>query len=195
MNDIVNHPEHYTQGGVECIDAIAAATTGLQGIEAVCTANVIKYIWRWKRKNGVEDIKKALWYLNKLKSVVEKPEPAEREAAKIDPGLSELMAMLSEMPRYGASYKCPVFVCSRKTAASFFAEATKRGYHFKFARRFFGSLCVDRIDTPNGPIDLFSSWTCPPDAVYLVDFGDEIYVTQLEESEKQLLRKAVLRRG
>lgn len=75
MNDIVNHPEHYTQGGVECIDAIAAATTGLQGIEAVCTANVIKYIWRWKRKNGVEDIKKALWYLNKLKSVVENPEP------------------------------------------------------------------------------------------------------------------------
>lgn len=50
MDDRVNHPAHYTQGGVECIEAIAAATTDLQGMEAVCTANAIKYLWRWKHK-------------------------------------------------------------------------------------------------------------------------------------------------
>lgn len=44
--DRVNHPAHYTSGKVECIDAIAAATQELQGIEAVCTANAIKYLWR-----------------------------------------------------------------------------------------------------------------------------------------------------
>lgn len=64
--DVVNHPAHYTAGGVECIDAIAAATTGLEGIEAACTANAIKYLWRWKRKNGHEDLRKARWYINHL---------------------------------------------------------------------------------------------------------------------------------
>ena len=67
-NDPVNHPKHYTQGGIECIDALKAATVGLTGIEAVCTANAIKYLWRWKRKNGVQDIDKAIWYLERLKS-------------------------------------------------------------------------------------------------------------------------------
>lgn len=66
MSDNINHPAHYTQGGIECIDAIAAAVTGLQGIEAVCTGNAIKYLWRWKQKNGAEDLRKAIWYINKL---------------------------------------------------------------------------------------------------------------------------------
>lgn len=64
--EMINHPPHYTVGKVECIDAIESATTCLQGIEAVCTANIIKYVWRWKLKNGVEDLEKAKWYLNKL---------------------------------------------------------------------------------------------------------------------------------
>lgn len=64
--DNVNHPKHYTAGGIECIDALASATAGLEGIEAVCTANAIKYLWRWKRKNGTEDLRKAVWYINRL---------------------------------------------------------------------------------------------------------------------------------
>lgn len=63
---MVNHPPHYTAGKVECIDALEAATTGLQGIEAVCTANAIKYLWRWKHKNGVTDLYKAQWYIDRL---------------------------------------------------------------------------------------------------------------------------------
>ena len=70
MNSI-NHPAHYCQGGIECIEAIKAATTGLVGMEAVCTANAIKYLWRWKRKNGAEDLRKARWYLNRLIKEVE----------------------------------------------------------------------------------------------------------------------------
>ncbi len=65
-NDPVNSPSHYTQGGIECIDALAAATVNLAGIDAVCTANAIKYLWRWKEKNGIEDLKKARWYLERL---------------------------------------------------------------------------------------------------------------------------------
>lgn len=65
MPDFVNHPPHY-QGKVECIDALEAATAELSGIEAVCTANAIKYLWRWKRKNGIEDLRKAHWYIERL---------------------------------------------------------------------------------------------------------------------------------
>ena len=65
-SDIVNHPKHYTQGKIECIDAIEAAVSELSGLDAVCTANVIKYVWRWKHKNGSQDLRKAQWYLNKL---------------------------------------------------------------------------------------------------------------------------------
>ena len=57
--DNVNHPKHYCKGGIECIDAIRAAVSDLQGIEAVYAGKVIKYVWRFKGKNGLEDLKKA----------------------------------------------------------------------------------------------------------------------------------------
>lgn len=67
MDDMVNHPPHYiSENGLETIDVIESFTADLQGIEAVCTANVIKYICRWKHKNGVQDLKKAQWYLTHL---------------------------------------------------------------------------------------------------------------------------------
>ena len=65
MNDKIN-PNHYKSGIVECIDAIESATINKSGLEAVCVANVIKYLWRYENKNGLEDIKKAQWYLQKL---------------------------------------------------------------------------------------------------------------------------------
>ena len=64
--DMVNHPSHYNQGGIECIDALKAATVSKTGIEAVCTANAIKYLWRYEEKNGIEDVKKARWYIDRL---------------------------------------------------------------------------------------------------------------------------------
>lgn len=60
------NPTHYKQGKVECIDAMEAATVNLKGIEAVCTANAMKYLWRWKDKNGHEDLRKAIWFINRL---------------------------------------------------------------------------------------------------------------------------------
>ena len=76
MVDMVNKPPHYTRGGVEAIEGIAAATADLQGIEAVCTANAIKYLWRWKHKNGVEDLRKARWYLDYLIATLTTPGPS-----------------------------------------------------------------------------------------------------------------------
>lgn len=64
--DMVSHPKHYTQGSIECIDALKAATVGKRGIEAVCVANVIKYLWRYEEKNGIEDVRKAKFYIERL---------------------------------------------------------------------------------------------------------------------------------
>lgn len=71
LRDNVNHPSHYTQGKVECLDALESATIGKSGIEAVCVANIIKYLWRYEEKNGIEDIKKAQFYLNRLIATLE----------------------------------------------------------------------------------------------------------------------------
>ena len=63
-SDMVNHPPHYNQKGIECIDAIEAATD--TGFEYYLQGNTMKYLWRYRYKDGSQDLKKALWYLNKL---------------------------------------------------------------------------------------------------------------------------------
>ena len=81
MSDNVKHPSHYCKGGMECIDAIKAAVSDIADpFEAYCTGNIIKYIWRWNDKNGVEDLNKAKQYADIIisyregKSGMNKPE-------------------------------------------------------------------------------------------------------------------------
>lgn len=69
--DAINSPNHYTQGRFEVIDVIEDAVVGADPFEAVCQANILKYTLRYRHKNGVEDLKKARWYLEKLISVKE----------------------------------------------------------------------------------------------------------------------------
>jgi len=64
QTDMVHSPPHYNQAGIECIDAIRAATD--DGYEYYLQGNIIKYLWRYRYKNGVEDLEKAQWYLEKL---------------------------------------------------------------------------------------------------------------------------------
>lgn len=61
--DAVNHPEHYTSGGIECIDCIKAALG--ENFIGFLMGNVIKYSYRYRHKNGIEDLKKARWYLDR----------------------------------------------------------------------------------------------------------------------------------
>lgn len=71
--ETVNHPSHYqSKSGLEAIDVIEAFCDGLNGIEAFCTGNALKYLCRWKSKNGIEDLKKAQWYINRLIALFEK---------------------------------------------------------------------------------------------------------------------------
>lgn len=71
----IAHPAHYqTSNGLETIDVMEAFTEDMAGYEAVCTSNVLKYICRWKKKNGIEDLKKAEWYLKRLIEHIESSE-------------------------------------------------------------------------------------------------------------------------
>lgn len=67
---MVNHPEHYTAGGIETIDFIEAKLTHEQFV-GYLTGNIIKYMARYQNKNGLQDLQKANWYLNKLTGVIE----------------------------------------------------------------------------------------------------------------------------
>lgn len=71
MTDMVNNPPHYTQAGIECIEAIEAATVGKSGFEGALVANVIKYLWRYEAKNGLQDVQKARWYVERLTAHLE----------------------------------------------------------------------------------------------------------------------------
>lgn len=96
---MVDHPSHYS-GSIEAIDAIAAATAELEGVEAFDTGNALKYLWRWKRKNGVEDLNKAIWYIQHLikylegtGAKVEAEAETKIEAIETQPSLKKYLTM------------------------------------------------------------------------------------------------------
>ena len=71
QEDMVNSPNHYTSGSIECIDGIEASMSA-EAFKGYCKGAALKYLWRYERKSkSLEDLKKAQWYLNKLIEVVE----------------------------------------------------------------------------------------------------------------------------
>ena len=72
---MVNSPPHYNSGDIECIDAIKESMT-LEAFKGYLKGNIQKYIWRYEAKKGVEDLKKAQWYLNRLIKTLEKTKVA-----------------------------------------------------------------------------------------------------------------------
>ena len=69
--DIINNPEHYCYGKYECID-LMEMSFGLKAVEDFCKLNTFKYLFRYEHKNGIEDLNKACFYINKLKELVKK---------------------------------------------------------------------------------------------------------------------------
>lgn len=97
---MVSHPDHYqSESGLEVIDVIKAFTSDLKGIEATDTGNIIKYACRWKRKNGIQDLEKIIWYAQHLidhlkattkdKSIFETRKEAEEFLTECDNVLNE----------------------------------------------------------------------------------------------------------
>lgn len=68
--DNVNHPSHYETGKFECFDVMREAF-GDMAVQNFCVCNAFKYLYRHTRKNGVEDISKAKWYIDKFLEIVD----------------------------------------------------------------------------------------------------------------------------
>lgn len=84
-NDSVSHPNHYqSKSGLEVIDVIRTFTEDLTGVESFYTGNILKYMCRWKKKNSLEDLKKARQYLDWLIEKVEKKEPPKNGRYSMD---------------------------------------------------------------------------------------------------------------
>lgn len=97
--DNINHPKHYETDKVECIEAMEI-TQGRAAVMSFCLCNAFKYLWRHQRKNGVEDIKKARWYLDKYIELAEKervPVCKELKEESIKPIWTDQMTK-SELP-------------------------------------------------------------------------------------------------
>ena len=80
-SDQVNKPAHYTEGEVECIDAIESAVKGLPAFEAVCVGHIIRYVWRYRQKHPEDpsvDVRKAGYYFKKLIKELEKSRDNDR---------------------------------------------------------------------------------------------------------------------
>ena len=89
--DMINHPAHYTQEGIECIDCIGAVASSYSGEAAVCVGNIVKYLYRSKHKNGLEDLQKAKWYMDRLveKTKERRLYPARRQDKVVHDRLAE----------------------------------------------------------------------------------------------------------
>lgn len=75
-NDMVNHPSHYADKGIEVIDYIRDTLTG-EELTGYCCGNVLKYVSRWRKKDGIQDLKKAQVYLGWMIDAAEKEDKAD----------------------------------------------------------------------------------------------------------------------
>ena len=69
--EMVDHPSHYNMGKYECLDVAKELVKDMKGIEATLFFNAFKYLWRYKQKNGLQDLKKCEFYLKELISLNE----------------------------------------------------------------------------------------------------------------------------
>lgn len=106
MHDPVNHPSHYTQNGIECIEAIEASMT-IAEFKGFLKGNALKYVWRYAQKNGAEDLKKAQWYLDRLIVICD---AEEAEARTIGKAMEQVMGADYDPDDYMIS-GCPDGFC------------------------------------------------------------------------------------
>ena len=128
MIDNVNNPTHYTQGEIECIDCIKAATVNKVGIEAFCVGNAIKYLFRYENKNGLEDVRKAQWYINRL---IQELEEKKENCSFTDP--DDVVGDCNECANYNMDEDSEPCCNCKNTAIPGTPEYDKRPLLFKWS--------------------------------------------------------------
>jgi hypothetical protein len=109
MTDFVNHPPHY-QGTIECIEAIEASMSS-EAFKGALKANVLKYVWRYEGKGGVESLQKAQWYLSRLIATVEAEDASKQAIYETIKEVLELESKIDYDPDDYMASGCPDGFC------------------------------------------------------------------------------------
>jgi hypothetical protein len=109
MTDFVNHPPHY-QGTIECIEAIEASMSS-EAFKGALKANVLKYVWRYEGKGGVESLQKAQWYLNRLIATMEAEDASKQAIYETIKEVLELESKIDYDPDDYMASGCPDGFC------------------------------------------------------------------------------------
>lgn len=104
MNDCVNHPSHYETGKFECIE-VMEETQGVEAVKNFCICNAFKYLYRHANKNGLEDIKKARWYLDKYIELSERGEIDVIHTTPVDDLQRQAESIESKVTKLNAIYE------------------------------------------------------------------------------------------
>lgn len=98
MTDNINHPKHYEgHTSLECIDVMELAF-GAEAVVHFCLCNAFKYLWRYKHKNGLEDVRKAKWYLKRIDCREDfLPDSIHEQYLKLEDMCREAMEELNEV--------------------------------------------------------------------------------------------------
>lgn len=166
--DNVNHPQHYkAPNGLEAIDVIEAFTADLNGFEATHTGNALKYLLRWKHKNGLEDLKKARWYISRL---IEKLDPDEE--SKDEDELRNLINQSFAMEKFFFETEAEA-----REALDYLKDILRR------YRRISVANVADAIGVRCTYIDNMYGWTTL-DGVYIAPANDGYYAIILPKRKK-----------
>lgn len=156
---MVSHPEHYqSKSGLEVINVIKAFTADLKGIEATDTGNIIKYACRWKRKNGIQDLEKIIWYTQHLIDELKGSEQSDHLIVNFDEAVKLLKLCKNILNEYG-----------RLTVAD---VLDIQGY------------TVSDEDRLSGWVDLTETYIKDTGRGYMLIFPPTITLNQAEENEK-----------
>lgn len=109
MNSPIN-PLHYASGSIECIEAMEASMSR-EAFKGFLKGNCQKYLWRYEKKNGAEDLQKAQWYLKKLIAICESEERIERHIQTINKEVTEYMGAPAYDPDDYMISGCPDGFC------------------------------------------------------------------------------------
>ena len=153
-DNMVDHPNHYkASNGMEVIDVIEAFTKNLSGVEATDTGNVIKYILRWHEKNGLQDLKKAHWYLEHLINKIEKDIEGSMNKPVEDRYAPPIIGVNTEHHAYNVKLAFENTILAEGVASlAYFKQLCERPDMIKPDDIYWGWVAVPRIDIEYNPM-------------------------------------------
>lgn len=131
MSEVINHPDHYNTESFECID-VMEEVFGVEAVKNFCKLNAFKYLWRADEKDGLDDLRKARWYLERIQSLeAEEDEPDDDQESDDDSNLYDTVNNLCDAVKNAFKKGMAMYVESIDPES----EASKRLRYFQLSKK------------------------------------------------------------